>query len=792
MHPLLLPLVAATDIAAYSDAVVTCFLTRVDIPAQLRTPWAAAIWKRCTIELEQDATSAPPVPAEQWQTMHLRWSISGRVQAVWPGAKKQRQSRASVSKSADASLDTRALALELGLQETECPACRGNDTSMKHYSTDAGVSRWKHHHASCGEAGGASRLATLVLGDEAAEFLSARCGNQTEAPVLWPVAEVSRVLDDPEEQDEDDADEDADESSPKSVSGDAARLSQTDVAQFYQTCLPIQRTSHSPGFEVTDAPLFSIPAHVIVCPVNTQGVMGRGVAKAVRDAFPAVLEPYRDWCQTGAQGALRVDTDGRIILCCATKVRWEDPSTLELVTSAVDALIAVIQTLGPVTVAVPLLGCGAGGLSTADVLPLLERLATGQARIVVSTSDQTAKPCAAPSRVDTFAASRSLRISDGRSASACADDIILRAVLPSTPAIATPIRDSAGHIRNVQLRFMTPVVQGRFKGKTRFLNSGNPGATEAADGMPYVYGDPTHARMNRRRTDGRLVPIVLGEGWGDYHALQTVLGISSSSPIVITALEAGSMPRIGQTLALPLDRAVRVYLIIPHRDKPEIKTGVSKGLQAGDKLLDALCAPTIPNGGTLAATGRRDLSELGWSFAQTVNFALDCINKAQPAYGISGMARGWDQAVAQAFCIAGVPWTAAVPFRGHGAMWPAQERQLNDDLLEQATSVEYVSSGGYTDDAMQRRNLWMEARATATLALWDGKESGGTWHYLSHTKKPVWNCWNVAAGNYRILDWSHTCDTLGIPDVAGLDANDVLMRAGEDRMREYLLSLMEV
>ncbi|MCK1668664.1 SLOG family protein [Bradyrhizobium sp. 153] len=110
---------------------------------------------------------------------------------------------------------------------------------------------------------------------------------------------------------------------------------------------------------------------------------------------------------------------------------------------------------------------------------------------------------------------------------------------------------------------------------------------------------------------------------------------------------------------------------------------------------------------------------------------------------ISGMALGWDQAFAEAAIQLGIPFTAAVPFEGQDAMWPAASRAHYGVLLSRAADIHVVSPPGYSAHKMQARNAWMCDNANRLCALWDGT-TGGTWNcieYASALGLPIDNVW---------------------------------------------------
>lgn len=112
---------------------------------------------------------------------------------------------------------------------------------------------------------------------------------------------------------------------------------------------------------------------------------------------------------------------------------------------------------------------------------------------------------------------------------------------------------------------------------------------------------------------------------------------------------------------------------------------------------------------------------------------------------ISGMALGFDMALAVAAIKEGIPLVAAVPFEGQELAWPTDSwaRRVYGQILERATEVVVVSPGGYSAQKMQARNQWMVDRADRVVALWN-TTPGGTANavrYALCTHKGVYNLW---------------------------------------------------
>ncbi len=128
--------------------------------------------------------------------------------------------------------------------------------------------------------------------------------------------------------------------------------------------------------EKTQGNLLETDVEALVNPVNTVGVMGKGLALQVKKAFPESFQPYKKACDSGSFGVgqvLTCDNGGlhrpRYVTHLPTKEHWRNPSRLEWIESGLEALVAEIRRLEIASVAVPPLGCGLGGLRWEDVLP---------------------------------------------------------------------------------------------------------------------------------------------------------------------------------------------------------------------------------------------------------------------------------------------------------------------------------------------------------------------------------------------------------------------------------------
>jgi O-acetyl-ADP-ribose deacetylase (regulator of RNase III) len=124
--------------------------------------------------------------------------------------------------------------------------------------------------------------------------------------------------------------------------------------------------------------LLNDASEAIVNTVNTEGVMGKGIALQFKQRFPANYNAYRAACKRGEVrlgSMFVVDTgmlDGpRHIINFPTKGHWRDRSVVGDVEAGLQDLVKVIRELGITSIALPPLGCGNGGLQWSVVRPLI-------------------------------------------------------------------------------------------------------------------------------------------------------------------------------------------------------------------------------------------------------------------------------------------------------------------------------------------------------------------------------------------------------------------------------------
>ena len=131
--------------------------------------------------------------------------------------------------------------------------------------------------------------------------------------------------------------------------------------------------------DYTTGDILTADAEAIVNTVNCVGIMGRGIALQFKNAFPANFKAYeaackRDEVQPGKMFVFETGTftNPKFIINFPTKRHWRGKSRMEDMDSGLVALAEEIRRQGILSIAIPPLGSGLGGLNWADVRPRIE------------------------------------------------------------------------------------------------------------------------------------------------------------------------------------------------------------------------------------------------------------------------------------------------------------------------------------------------------------------------------------------------------------------------------------
>jgi uncharacterized phage-like protein YoqJ len=127
---------------------------------------------------------------------------------------------------------------------------------------------------------------------------------------------------------------------------------------------------------------------------------------------------------------------------------------------------------------------------------------------------------------------------------------------------------------------------------------------------------------------------------------------------------------------------------------------------------------------TIAITGHRpeDLQNFDW-IRETLASVL---KEENPDLLYQGMAAGADLLAAQVSYELGIPYVATKPWAGHSPR--TEDRVLYQEILDRAESIVEVDpdedfAGVWV---YHNRNKYMVDHADLVVAIWNGKETGGT------------------------------------------------------------------
>lgn len=125
--------------------------------------------------------------------------------------------------------------------------------------------------------------------------------------------------------------------------------------------------------------LLECKAQVLVNTVNTQGIMGKGIALQFKKSYPEMFSAYEKACKKGLVqiGKMHIYETGflhnpRYIINFPTKSDWRKPSKREYIEDGLKDLCYFVNEKHISSLALPPLGCGFGGLPWFYVRELIE------------------------------------------------------------------------------------------------------------------------------------------------------------------------------------------------------------------------------------------------------------------------------------------------------------------------------------------------------------------------------------------------------------------------------------
>lgn len=117
--------------------------------------------------------------------------------------------------------------------------------------------------------------------------------------------------------------------------------------------------------------IFDSKAVALVNPVNTDGIMGKGLAYQFKKNYPENFKQYKLLCDEkiidiGAE-LLYVNENGKVIINFPTKKTWRLPSEINYIKVGLQKLKELIIKKNIKSIVIPPLGAGNGGLKWVDV-----------------------------------------------------------------------------------------------------------------------------------------------------------------------------------------------------------------------------------------------------------------------------------------------------------------------------------------------------------------------------------------------------------------------------------------
>jgi len=112
-------------------------------------------------------------------------------------------------------------------------------------------------------------------------------------------------------------------------------------------------------------------AGIKMCPVNTKGTMGNGLAYAFKLKYPDVNKAYIEHCKQGQLTTSNPILEGNVLLFC-TKDDWKNDSKLSYLEDGFKYIAENYVSVGlKGNIGIPLLGTGKGKLPIEEVTHLM-------------------------------------------------------------------------------------------------------------------------------------------------------------------------------------------------------------------------------------------------------------------------------------------------------------------------------------------------------------------------------------------------------------------------------------
>ena len=144
-------------------------------------------------------------------------------------------------------------------------------------------------------------------------------------------------------------------------------------------------------------------------------------------------------------------------------------------------------------------------------------------------------------------------------------------------------------------------------------------------------------------------------------------------------------------------------------------------------------------------TGHRSVEQEPGELLQFARLSVARMQEAGATEIITGMALGWDMAVAEACRVLEVPYCAAIPFTGQDAHWRPEDRLRHWHLVQEAARI-HVACPLPLNHAYIVRDKWIVNNSEQLWALDSGRPSGSHTTVLYADERgrkvvPLWDDW---------------------------------------------------
>lgn len=129
--------------------------------------------------------------------------------------------------------------------------------------------------------------------------------------------------------------------------------------------------------EIRRGNIFESETQALINPVNTQGIMGKGLAYQFKIKYPNNFKNYENFCLKGdfdvGTDLIYTEENDKVIINFPTKRSWRENSKIEYIEIGLKKLEELLKNLDIKSVAIPPIGAGNGKLDWNSVKEEIEK-----------------------------------------------------------------------------------------------------------------------------------------------------------------------------------------------------------------------------------------------------------------------------------------------------------------------------------------------------------------------------------------------------------------------------------